>query len=124
MSIFLNKMILNEQIYIYGDGEQKRCFSYVDDCLDCMEKSMTLEESSKQIINIGPDEEVVTIKELAELCANEVGHNKEPIFIPGRPQEVKFATCSSYKAKKLLGYKAKRDIKKGSQLKPADVQKN
>jgi UDP-glucose 4-epimerase len=70
-----------------------------------MEKCITLNETSKQIINIGPDEEVVTIKELAELCANEVGHNKEPIFVAGRPQEVKFATCSSDKAKKLLGYK-------------------
>ena len=68
-------------------------------------------ETSKQIINIGPDEEVVTIKELAELCANEVGHNKEPIFVAGRPQEVKFATCSSEKAKKLLGYKTNFTLK-------------
>lgn len=115
MSIFLNKMIQNEQIYIYGDGSQQRCFSYIDDCLDCMEKCITLKETSKQIINIGPDEEVVTIKELAELCANEVGHNKEPIFVADRPQEVKFATCSSDKAKKLLGYKTNFTLKESIQ---------
>ncbi len=115
MSIFLNKMIQNEQIYIYGDGSQQRCFSYIDDCLDCMEKCITLKETSKQIINIGPDEEVVTIKELAELCANEVGHNKEPIFVAGRPQEVKFATCSSDKAKKLLGYRTNFTLKESIQ---------
>ena len=112
MSIFLNKMMQNERVYIYGDGSQKRCFSYIDDCLDSMEKCISSEKSSKQIINIGPDEEVVTIKELAELCANEVGHNKEPIFVPDRPKEVKFATCSSDKAKKLLGYKTYEYIKK------------
>ena len=111
MSIFLNKMIQNEQVYIYGDGSQQRCFSYIDDCLDCMVKCITLKETSKQIINIGPDEEIVTIRELAELCANEVGHNKEPIFVVGRPQEVKFATCSSDKAKKLLGYKTNFTLK-------------
>ncbi len=115
MSIFLNKMIQNEQVYIYGDGSQQRCFSYVDDCLDCMEKCITLKKTSKQIINIGPDEEIVTIKELAELCANEVGHNKEPIFVAGRPQEVKFATCSSDKAKKLLGYKTNFTLKESIQ---------
>ena len=115
MSIFLNKMIQNEQVYIYGDGSQQRCFSYIDDCLDCMEKCVTLNETSKQIINIGPDEEVVTIKQLAELCANEVGHNKEPIFVPDRPQEVKFATCSSNKAKKILGYKTNFTLKESIQ---------
>ena len=73
-------MMQNEEIYIYGDGNQKRCFSYIDDCIDCMEKCITYKATSKQIINIGPDEETVTIKELAELCANEIGHNKDPIF--------------------------------------------
>ena len=111
MSIFLNKMLMNEQIYIYGDGEQKRCFSYVDDCIDCMEKSIFQKEASKQIINIGPDEETVTIKELAELCANEIGHNKEPIFVADRPKEVKFATCSSDKARKILNYETKFTLK-------------
>ena len=111
MSIFLNKMLMNEQVYIYGDGQQKRCFSYVDDCIDCMEKSIFKKETSKQIINIGPDEETVTIKELAELCANEIGHNKEPIFVDDRPKEVKFATCSSDKARQLLEYKTKFTLK-------------
>tara|TARA_B100000925_G_C21987424_1_gene465148 strand:+ start:864 stop:1868 length:1005 start_codon:yes stop_codon:yes gene_type:complete len=111
MSIFLHKMIRNEQVYIYGDGSQKRCFSYVDDCIDCMEQSLIVKEASKEIINIGPDEETITIKELAQLCANEVGHNKEPIFVPSRPQEVKFATCSSDKARKLLGYNTKYTLK-------------
>tara|TARA_B100001059_G_C17787915_1_gene558304 strand:- start:585 stop:1589 length:1005 start_codon:yes stop_codon:yes gene_type:complete len=111
MSIFLNKMLMNEQVYIYGDGLQKRCFSYVDDCIDCMEKCLESNISSKEIINIGPDEETITIKELAELCANEIGHNKDPIFVPDRPKEVKFATCSSNKARKLLGYETKIGLK-------------
>ena len=111
MSIFLNKMLRNEQIYIYGDGKQKRCFSYVDDCLDCMIKTIENSASSKQIINIGPDEESITIKELADLCSNVVGHNQEPIYVKDRPQEVKFATCSSDKARRLLDYQTKFSIK-------------
>ena len=111
MSIFLNKMMQNEQIYIYGDGLQKRCFSYVDDCIDCMEKCINLDKTTNEIINIGPDEEAITIKDLAELCANEVGHNKDPIFVPGRPREVKYATCSSNKARKILGYNTKYTLK-------------
>ena len=111
MSIFLNKMLLNQQIYIYGDGMQKRCFSYVDDCIFALEKCLTSSKTSKQIINIGPDEETITVKELADMCANIVGHNKDPIFVKDRPNEVKHATCSSDKARKLLGYETKFLIK-------------
>ena len=116
MSIFINKMLMNEQIYIYGDGLQKRCFSYVDDCIDCMERCITEPASSKEIINIGPDEETITIKELAELCANEIGHNKEPIFVQQRPKEVKFASCSSDKARKILDYQTKFSLKESIKL--------
>ena len=111
MSIFINKMLMNEQIYIYGDGMQKRCFSYVDDCIDCMEKCISENASSKQIINIGPDEETISIKELAELCSNEIGHNQDPIYVPQRPKEVKYASCSSDKARELLGYQTKFSLK-------------
>ena len=111
MSIFINKMLKNEQIYIYGDGKQKRCFSYVDDCVDCMVKSIETNASSRQVINIGPDENTITIKELADLCSNIVGHNQEPIYVKDRPQEVKFASCSSDKARKLLDYQTKFSIK-------------
>ena len=48
---------------------------------------------------------------MAELCANEEGHNKDPIFVPGRPREVKYATCSSNKARKILGYNTKYTLK-------------
>ena len=39
--------------------------------------------------------------------------NKEPIYVKERPQEVKFATCSADKAKKLLGFKEKITLDDG-----------
>ena len=59
------------------------------------------------------DEEFVTIKEVAETCANLTGFNGEFIYVPDRPQEVKHATCSSDKARKLLGYKTMTNTKDG-----------
>ena len=50
---------------IYGDGEQKRCFSYIDDCLDCLIPMLDQKNLNKQIINIGPDEETITKKFLS-----------------------------------------------------------
>ena len=49
---------------IYGDGKQTRCFSYIDDCLSCLLPMLEEKNLNKQIINIGPDEEFVTINKL------------------------------------------------------------
>ena len=112
MCIMLNRMLQNKPPIIYGDGEQTRCFSYVDDCITCLETMAYSNQTDGEIINIGPDEGAVTINELAELCANEMGFNSKPIYYkPGRPQEVKHATCSSEKARKLLNYQTKYDLK-------------
>lgn len=106
MSIMLNRNLRGLPSIIYGDGEQTRCFSYVDDCIACLEK-MGLDKSiNHEIINIGPDEEFITINQLSALCANETGFNGEALYYTaGRPREVKHAVCSSDKARDLLGYK-------------------
>ena len=113
VSIFLNRMLQGKAPIIYGDGEQKRCFSYIDDCLDCMIPMLDQQNLNKQIINIGPDEELVTINEVVEICSNITGSNLDPIYKKDRPREVKHATCSSNKARELLNYKTKTNLKEG-----------
>ena len=70
---------------------------------------------NKQIINIGPDEEFVTINKVAELCSNVTGLNLISIYKKDRPQEVKHAICSADKARKLLKYQTKVTLKEGIQ---------
>lgn len=106
IAIFLNRMLQKKPPIIYGDGNQKRCFSYIDDCIVPLYKMLN-KNISKQIINIGPDEEYVTINKAAEICSNISGSNLEPIYVLERPQEIKEAHCSSDKARKLLGYQTK-----------------
>ncbi|RZO47899.1 MAG: NAD-dependent epimerase/dehydratase family protein [Candidatus Pelagibacterales bacterium] len=113
VSIMINRMLRNKSPIIYGDGEQKRCFSYIDDCLSCMLPMLDQENLNKQIINIGPDEEFVTINKIAEICSNVTGSNLKPIYKKDRPREVKHATCSADKARKLLNYKTKTDLENG-----------
>ena len=68
---------------------------------------------NKQIINIGPDEEFVTINQVSEICSNVTGNNLKPIYKKDRPREVKYASCSANKARKLLNYRTKTDLKGG-----------
>jgi UDP-glucose 4-epimerase len=92
---------------IYGDGEQRRCFSYITDCVDVLAAMATSDLVVGEIINIGPDEEFISVNELAAKLANVTGCNLSPIHMPDRPREVKLATCSADKARKLLGYETK-----------------
>ena len=105
VSIMINRMMQGKAPVIYGDGEQTRCFSYIDDCLSCLIPMLDQKNLNKQIINIGPDEEFVTINKVAEICSNITGVNLNPIYKKDRPKEVKHATCSADKARKLLNYK-------------------
>ena len=111
VSIMINRMLQNKAPLIYGDGKQKRCFSYIDDCISCLLPMLDQKNLNKQIINIGPDEEFVTINEISEICSSITGSNLKPIHKKDRPREVKHATCSSDKARKILNYKTTTDLK-------------
>jgi UDP-glucose 4-epimerase len=104
-SIFINLMLQGRAPMIYGDGSQKRCFSYYTDDIAPLKQMATDPACAGQIINIGPDDEFVTINELAQLVAKIVGFDKPPQYTRGRPQEVHLANCSADKARKLLNYK-------------------
>jgi len=113
VSIMINRMLQKKAPIIYGDGEQKRCFSYIDDCLSCLIPMLDQKNLNKQIINIGPDEEFVTINKVSEICSNITGNNLKPIYKKDRPREVKHASCSANKARELLDYKTKTNLYDG-----------
>lgn len=104
MSIMINRCLQGKPPIIYGDGNQMRCFSYIDDCVFCLEKLALDPHIKNDIFNIGPDEELVTINHLAKIVMRETKFKGSPIYMPGRPQEVKYATCASDKAREFLNY--------------------
>ena len=102
-----NLMLQNRKPIIYGDGEQKRCFSDIDDCIFCLDKLMMDKKIVNQTVNIGPDEEFITINQLFELLSNKLKFNQKPEYYEDRPNEVKHAVCSADKARNILGYETK-----------------
>lgn len=112
-SIMINLMLQNKQPIIYGDGEQKRCFSFVQDCISSLKKMAFENNVVGEIINIGPDEEFVSINQLFEIIARLLDFQKKPIYMSSRPCEVKLASCSAAKARKLLGYKTQFTLEQG-----------
>jgi len=112
-SIMINMMLQGRQPIIYGDGNQKRCFSFYSDDIDILKILATHEKVNGEIINIGPDDEFVTINELANILAKLLDFDLDPTYMPGRPQEVFLANCSADKARKMFDYKPNVTLEEG-----------
>ena len=112
-AIFINLMLQGRQPYIYGDGNQGRCFSFVSDVVDPLLRMATEDRCVGEVINIGPDDELVTINELAAMIARLLDFELKPNRIDSRPQEVFFANCCADKARRLLDYQPKVKLEEG-----------
>ena len=111
--IMINLMLQKRQPIIYGNGKQKRCFSFIQDDVDILAEFAFSQKAKGQIINIGPDDEFITINELANLVGNLLTFNVNPIYKKERPKEVFLANCSANKARKLFNYKPQCTLKDG-----------
>jgi len=110
VAIMINRCLQGKPPIVYGDGFQKRCFSHVSDAVGPLARMATDDSVVGEVINIGPDEEFVTINELAEVVMQATGFAGKPEYVDARPQEVKFAYCSSDKARKFLGYETRKKL--------------
>ena len=112
-SIMINRMLQGKQPVIYGTGNQKRCFSFMEDVINPLMKACETDVADGRIVNIGPDEEFVTINELAQVIGEILQLEVDPIYMPGRPQEVFHANCSADLARQLLDYKTTTSLRDG-----------
>ncbi len=118
IAIFINCILNNKNFYIYGEGKQKRAFTYIDDFTPYFAKTGFDDSCNSEVINIGPSEEY-TINQLAKLVLDEffpdggIPDNMKPKYLPLRPQEVMEAYCTNDKASKLLGYKTNTALPEG-----------
>ncbi|MFH1868472.1 MAG: NAD-dependent epimerase/dehydratase family protein [Candidatus Omnitrophota bacterium] len=61
---FFKAALSNEPMYVYGDGNQRRCFTYVDEAVKILIKLASLPKAAGEITNIGSNQEI-SIKQLA-----------------------------------------------------------
>lgn len=112
-SIMANLMLQGRAPFIYGDGEQTRCFSHVEDCLSCLLTMGFTGRGVSEVVNIGPDEDFVSVNDLFRKLKGIIGFDCQAIHLTDRPQEVKNAVCSADKARDLLGYHTTRTLDAG-----------
>ncbi len=112
-SIMINRFLHGKQPIIYGTGEQRRCFSFVQDVVNPIYTACFSDIANSKVINIGPDEEFISIDELAHIIASIMGQKCDPIYVDNRPQEVFSANCSANLSREILGYRTSVSLIEG-----------
>ena len=110
IGIWIQRVLKGESIIIFGDGKQKRAFSDIKFCLEPMEKLLT--QGDGQIFNLGSDKDYALngVATIVKSVAREFGFNPKIEHLEER-HEVKNAYCSHHKAKLLLDFKDKTDLR-------------
>jgi UDP-glucose 4-epimerase len=113
VAIFMNRIMRGEPVYVYGDGEQKRAFSYIGDSLPTFLRVTDLSPNLHgQIINVGGTRPV-TVNQLLKMVMAEFHADPEIIHLPERPREVKNAYSTWQKSEALLGYEEQFGLAEG-----------
>jgi UDP-glucuronate decarboxylase len=112
ISNFIIQALLNNEITIYGDGQQTRSFCYVDDLIDGMMKMMNGPDDFVGPVNIGSREEM-TILEIAEKII-EMTDSKSKISFHELPQnDPARRKPDNSLAEKMLGWRPKTNVDEG-----------
>lgn len=107
--IFMNQILQDKPLSIFGDGRQTRAFSYIKDVAPLIAASAFRPKVYNQIFNVGADKPY-TVNRLAEEVCRAMGVPGYPVnHLPER-KEVKHAFSSHDKIAKAFNYKPKCDL--------------
>jgi UDP-glucose 4-epimerase len=102
VTLFMNHILRNEPYFIYGDGNMRRCFSYVKDVVDIIYRA-ALDKKSGTIYNVGSDINI-SLNQLSESIQKISKHNIVPIYLPDRVMEVHTAVSDHKLINDTFGY--------------------
>jgi UDP-glucose 4-epimerase len=115
---FIRQSIDGEEITIYGDGRQKRDFTYVDDVVDAFLRAAFSEAASGQCFNLG-GLEPISLKDLTELLLEIAGRNSGYRLMPFPPErkiiDIGDFYADYFKIQHVLGWRPTIDLREGLQ---------
>jgi UDP-glucose 4-epimerase len=124
MQIFIKRALKNQDIYIYGDGNQIRAWCYIDDFIDCLLRCIENPKAIGESFNIGNSRAVVTIYGLAQTACRILNSKSKIIFKPPLSADVELRIPWVQKAFDILGFKAKIDLDEGIRRTAKWLEKN
>ena len=103
ISAFVTAILKDRPPTVYGDGEQTRDFTYIEDVVQANFKAVAVAETKGQVINIGTGAQIsvnTVIQKINEL----LGKNVQPNHVDPRPGDVRHSLADIRLAGELIGY--------------------
>ena len=110
--IFVTKLLAHTAPTIYGDGEQSRDFTYIDNVVAANLQACEGDAKGGQVVNIACGERY-TLNELCRSLATLIGVDLRPQYAPPRTGDVRHSMADVGRAAALLGWRAEVDFRTG-----------
>ena len=119
---FIMRTLRKKPIIVYGDGNQKRSFTYIDDIIDGTISSINISRNG-EIINLGGGQ-ISSINKNIEILSEILGQEVKTVYKNFPVGDVNRTEADISKAKKLIGFKPKISLKEGLEFQYEFVKKN
>ncbi|HSS21130.1 MAG TPA: SDR family oxidoreductase [Pyrinomonadaceae bacterium] len=116
ISRFISSILGGERPVIYGDGEQSRDFTYIDNVVDANMKAAESSKAIGQVINVANGERISLNHLLEELKTLTGKTDVVADYQPTRAGDVKHSLAEISRARNLLGFEPRVDLRTGLKL--------
>ena len=115
VSRFISTLLSGEQPVIYGDGEQSRDFTYIDNVVAANLSAAASKEASGRVINVANGERITLNELLSELKELTGKQDVTAEYREARVGDVRHSLADITLAQKFLGYESKVGLREGLQ---------
>jgi UDP-glucose 4-epimerase len=112
---FITAIADGRPVEVYGDGEQRRDFTYVENVVDANVAAATAEGVSGAVLNVATGRPT-TVSELAETIGSLLGRSVERDEQPERTGDVRDSWADITRARELLGWEPRTGLEEGLRL--------
>jgi UDP-glucose 4-epimerase len=112
VGIFMNQVLKGEPMTIFGDGEQKRAFSYVKDVVPPIAEAPWTEGAQNRVFNVGADTPH-SVNELSQEVANAMGRPEHPVTYLQERNEVEVAYSDHSALEDVFGEQKETSLEEG-----------
>src|SRR5215813_7320204 len=113
VSRFISALLGNEQPVIFGDGEQSRDFTYIDNVVGANLSAANAKEADGKVINVANGERVTLNQLFSELKELTGKQDVNIEYADARVGDVRHSLADITRARKILGYESKVDLREG-----------
>ncbi len=114
LAIFCRKMLAGEQPTIYGDGEQSRDFTYIENVVSAnlLAAAAPAEKVSGSMMNLATGA-AVTLNQVFEILCGLTGYRGKPAYAEARAGDIRHSLADIRLARERLGYTPRVDFREG-----------